>query len=100
MFGLQSTIEESQSRQELQQEAGLEPETETMGQLWLFTDSLPGSSLISFLIQPKSTCLGKAPPTVGWVFLHQLAIQKITHRCGLETVSQPELPLPGCVRLT
>lgn len=29
-----------------------------------------------FLIQPRTTCLGMAPPTVGWALPHQPLIKK------------------------
>lgn len=32
------------------------------------------------LIQLRTTYLGLAPPTVGWSFLHQLAINEMPHR--------------------
>jgi hypothetical protein len=40
-------------------------------------------ALLSFLIQPKSTCPGETLVTVGWSFLHQLhqlLIKKMFHR--------------------
>lgn len=37
-------------------------------------------SLAQALIQPRNTCLGMVPPTVGWTLLHQLTMKKIPHR--------------------
>lgn len=33
-----------------------------------------------FLIYSRTTCLGVAPPTVGWVFPHQSSIKRMSHR--------------------
>ena len=43
--------------------------------------------LASFLIQPRSTSLGTALPTVGWALLHQLAIKKMPQRPAHRPIS-------------
>lgn len=38
--------------------------------------------LTGFLTQPRPTCLGMGPPTVGWPFLYQLVIKPYRHATG------------------
>ena len=41
------------------------------------------SHLFSYLsIQPRTTCLGTAPPTVGWALRHQSATEKMPLWCA------------------
>lgn len=51
---------------------------ETPGEGCLLADSGSGSG--EFCTQPRTTCLGMFPPTVGWVLPHHLIIKTLTHR--------------------
>lgn len=70
--------------------------------------SLPGWWPSSFLTQLWTTCLGMAPPKVGWAFWHQSSIMTISHRYGSDlsalgdsSVEVPSFQLTlGCVKLT
>jgi len=46
----------------------------------LIISLLSGFCSARLLIQPRPTCLGMVPPTVGQAFLHQLASKKMLHR--------------------
>ena len=60
----------------------------------------------SFLMQPRSPCLGMALPTVDWILQQQLAVKEMTHRHDhkanlIGVVSQlrhPQITL-GCVKV-
>lgn len=46
----------------------------------LITSSLSGFGSAELLMQPRCTCLGMAPPTVGQAFLYQFSLHRHTHR--------------------
>lgn len=64
--------------------------------------SLPLACSVSFLKQPRLTCLGMVSPTEDWAFLQQVVSKKMPYRYAnpMEAVPQLRSPLPRCVKLT
>ena len=55
----------------------------------MLTSFPPVASLVTSLMQLRTTWLGMVPPTLGWALLHQLAIKKMP----LQTYLMEEVPL-------
>ena len=47
---------------------------------------VPGSLLSLFLVEPKTTSLGMAPPTVGWVLSHHSLFKKVPYKLAYSLV--------------
>ena len=73
-FKTQSITEQGQDRYSRQDSGNRHHEVS------LLTRSSSGSSSVSFLIHPRSTCLGMVPPIVGWDLSHQSSIKIDSHR--------------------
>lgn len=70
----------------------------------LFDDSISGGCSASLPIQPSPTCLGMAPPRVGWAFPCQPSIKPTsqdmtTGSSDLGGSSKATSPNEGCVKL-
>lgn len=68
-------------------------------------DLLSGACSISFLIQPRLSCLGMVLPMVGWAILQELAMEKMPPQTYpqaslMEATLQLRFLLPMCVKLT
>ena len=73
----ESIIEKSQDRNSSKNPGtGSEAGAWRNAAYWL----VPGTLHPTFLVQYRLMCPGMAPCTVGWTFLHQLAIKKMLHR--------------------
>jgi hypothetical protein len=51
-------------------QTGQEPDAEAMEEGMLLTGSLPIAFSVCFLIEPRTTSPGMAPPTISWAFPH------------------------------
>lgn len=78
-------------------EAGTETDRSGMLLTALLTLACP----VTFLIQPRPSCLEKVPLTVVWALLHQLAVKIVSRSCThtgvMEAMLQLRLLLLRCV---
>jgi hypothetical protein len=47
---------------------------------------LPMACSTCFLIEPRTTCPGMSPPTMGWALLHQSLIKKMFYKLAYSPI--------------
>jgi hypothetical protein len=99
----QSTTKASQDRKSMELRRNLEVGTEAEAiDGWAFDLFLMACSAC-FLLDPRTTCHGRAPPTVGWALPHQSLVKNVPHKLasdGNSLISIPSSQLTVAYRQT